>query len=88
MQLIIYPFIVCVGIFLIQLFFIIRKNKIVYNDIQKKDKKHWKLVIKILVALDNINNCRSFILLHIRHICFNRLKCRTLKDLYKLQVIG
>ena len=23
----------------------------VYNDIQKKDKKHWKLVIKILVAL-------------------------------------
>lgn len=51
MQLIIYPFIVCVGIFLIQLFFIIRKNKIVYNDIQKKDKKHWKLVIKILVAL-------------------------------------
>ena len=47
MQLIIYPFIVCVGIFLIQLFFIIRKNKIVYNDIQKKDKKHWKLVIKI-----------------------------------------
>ena len=33
MQLIIYPFIVCVGIFLIQLFFIIRKNKIVYNDI-------------------------------------------------------
>ena len=50
MQLIIYPFIVCVGIFLIQLFFIIRKNKIVYNDIQKKDKKHWKLVIKILVA--------------------------------------
>lgn len=40
MQLIIYPFIVCVGIFLIQLFFIIRKNKIVYNDIQKKDKKH------------------------------------------------
>ena len=51
MQLIIYPFIVCVGIFLIQLFFIIRKNKIVYNDIQKKDKKNWKLVIKILVAL-------------------------------------
>ena len=51
MQLIIYPFIVCVGIFLIQLFFIIRKNKIVYNDIQKKDKKHWKLVIKILVSL-------------------------------------
>lgn len=51
MQLIIYPFIVCVGIFLIQLFFIIRKNKIVYNDIQKKDKKHLKLVIKILVAL-------------------------------------
>ena len=51
MQLIIYPFIVCVGIFLIQLFFIIRKNKIVYNDIQKKDKKHRKLVIKILVAL-------------------------------------
>ena len=51
MQLIIYPFIVCVGIFLIQLFFIIRKNKIVYNDIQKKDEKHWKLVIKILVAL-------------------------------------
>ncbi len=51
MQLIIYPFIVCVGIFLIQLFFMIRKNKIVYNDIQKKDKKHWKLVIKILVAL-------------------------------------
>lgn len=37
--------------FLIQLFFITRKNKIVYNDIQKKDKKHWKLVIKILVAL-------------------------------------
>ena len=32
MQLIIYPFIVCVGIFLIQLFFIIRKNKIVYNE--------------------------------------------------------
>lgn len=51
MQLIIYPFIVRVGIFLIQLFFIIRKNKIVYNDIQKKDKKHWKLVIKILVSL-------------------------------------
>ncbi len=51
MQLIIYSFIVCVVIFLIQLFFIIRKNKIVYNDIQKKDKKHWKLVIKILVAL-------------------------------------
>lgn len=51
MQLTIYSFIVCVGIFLIQLFFITRKNKIVYNDIQKKDKKHWKLVIKILVAL-------------------------------------
>ena len=51
MQLIIYPFIIFVGIFLIQLFFIIRKNKIVYNDIQKKHKKHWKLVIKILVAL-------------------------------------
>ena len=50
MQLTIYSFIVCVGIFLIQLFFITRKNKIVY-DIQKKDKKHWKLVIKILVAL-------------------------------------
>lgn len=51
MQLIIYPFIVFVGIFLVQLFFIIRKNKILYNDIQKKDKKYWKLVIKILVAL-------------------------------------
>lgn len=51
MQLTIYSFIVCVGIFLLQLFFITRKNKIVYNDIQKKDKKHWKLVIKILVAL-------------------------------------
>lgn len=38
MQLIIYSFIVCVVIFLIQLFFIIRKNKIVYNDIQKKIK--------------------------------------------------
>lgn len=36
MQLTIYSFIVCVGIFLIQLFFITRKNK---------------LVIKILVAL-------------------------------------
>lgn len=32
-------------------FFHNKKNKIVYNDIQKKDKKHWKLVIKILVAL-------------------------------------
>lgn len=51
MQLTIYSFIVCVGIFLLQLSFITRKNKIVYNDIQKKDKKHWKLVIKILVAL-------------------------------------
>ena len=38
-------------IFLLQLIFKTRKNKIVYNDIQKKDKKHWKLVIKILVAL-------------------------------------
>ena len=35
MQLTIYSFIVCVGIFLLQLFFITRKNKIVYNDIQK-----------------------------------------------------
>lgn len=41
----------CGNFFDTQLFFIIRKNKIVYNDIQKKDKKHWKLVIKILVAL-------------------------------------
>ena len=39
---------------------------------------------KNISSIDNINNCRSFILLHIWHMCFNRLKCRTLKDLDKL----
>lgn len=50
MQLTIYSFIICVGIFLIQLFFITRKNKIVYNDIQKKIKT-LEISYKILVAL-------------------------------------
>ena len=45
-------FIYCLcGNFFATTFFITRKNKIVFNDIQIKDKKHWKLVIKILVAL-------------------------------------
>ncbi len=51
MQLILYSFIIFVVIFLIQLFFIIRKNKIVYKDIEKKEKGHWKSIIKIIVAL-------------------------------------
>lgn len=51
MKLILYPFIICVGVFLIQLFLIIRNNKILYKDIEKKDKKHWKIVIRIIVAL-------------------------------------
>ena len=48
MQLILYPFIIFIGIFLIQLFFIIRKNTILYKNSEKIDKKHWKFVIKIL----------------------------------------
>ena len=51
MQLILYPFIIFIGIFLIQLFFIIRKNTILYKNSEQMKKKHWKFVIKIIVAL-------------------------------------
>ncbi len=47
MQLILYPFIIFVCIFLTQLFFIIRNNKKSY----KENKKHWKIAIKIIAAL-------------------------------------
>ena len=45
MQLILYPFILFVIIFLLQIFFIIRKEK------KNKNKSNLKIVIKILMAL-------------------------------------
>lgn len=47
MQLILYPFIIFLCVFLTQLFFIIRNNKRLY----KEDKKHWKFAVKIIITL-------------------------------------
>lgn len=47
MQLILYPFIIVIVIFLIQVFFILRKNK----NTEKKRNDYLKLTIKIIVAL-------------------------------------
>ena len=47
MQLILYPFIIFIVVFLIQVYFILRKNK---NN-EKKRNDYLKLTIKIIVAL-------------------------------------
>ena len=47
MQLILYPFIIFIVIFLIQVYFILRKNK----NTEKKRNDYLKLTIKIIVAL-------------------------------------
>ena len=47
MQLILYPFIIFIVVFLIQVYFILRKNK----NTEKKRNDYLKLTIKIIVAL-------------------------------------